>query len=91
MELIVARDGATTREEFERGLASLKGRTAWASGYWQYSTNEQIAWNSIENTPRQVMALAQHLVSTVRRASRPIAGAPESTSSTKANIPANLG
>jgi hypothetical protein len=91
MELIVARDGAVTREEFERGLASLKGRTAWTSGYWQYSTNEQIAWNSIENTPRQVMALAQHLVSPVRRASRPIAVAPESTSTTKAIIPANLG
>jgi DGQHR domain-containing protein len=72
MELIVARDAATSREDFERGLAGLKGRTAWTSGYWQYSSHEQVAWNSIENTPRQIMALAQHLVSTVRRLSRPI-------------------
>jgi DGQHR domain-containing protein len=72
MELIVARDAAASREDFERGLAGLKGRTAWTSGYWQYSSQEQVAWNSIENTPRQIMALAQHLVSTVRRASRPI-------------------
>jgi DGQHR domain-containing protein len=78
MELLVARDGASTREEFERGLGALKGRTAWTSGYWQFSPNEQVAWNSIENTPRQIMALAQHLVSVVRRASRPSAVGVES-------------
>jgi DGQHR domain-containing protein len=73
MELIVARDAASTREQFERGLGALKGHTAWTSGYWQFSPSEQVAWNSIENTPRQIMALAQHLVSVVRRASRPSA------------------
>ena len=86
MELIVARDGAAKREDFERGLAGLKGRTAWTSGSWQYSVHEQVAWNSIENTPRQIMALAQHLVSTVRRASRPIAVDAESAS--RAKVPA---
>jgi hypothetical protein len=88
MELIVARDGATTRAEFERGLAGLKGRTAWTSGAWQYSATEQVAWNSIENTSRQIMALAQHLVSTVRRASRPMVIGAELPEARKTKLPA---
>ena len=91
MELIVARDAAVTREEFEHGLQALKGRTAWTSGYWHYSNKEQVAWNSVENTPRQIMGLAQHLVSAVRQASRPIAVGGEAPLSAPAHVPANSG
>jgi DGQHR domain-containing protein len=66
METIAARHGASTAEEFADGLKALKGRTAWTSGYWQFSETERVPWNAIENTPRQIMALAQHLVGIVR-------------------------
>jgi DGQHR domain-containing protein len=69
METIAARHGATTAAEFAEGLKVLKGRTAWCSGYWQFSETERIPWNAIENTPRQIMTLAQHLVAIVRRPS----------------------
>jgi hypothetical protein len=69
METIAARHGALTAEEFSEGLKPLRGRTAWTSGFWQFSDTERIPWNAIENTPRQIMALAQHLVAIVRRPS----------------------
>jgi DGQHR domain-containing protein len=69
METIAARHGAKTAAEFAEGLKVLKGRTAWTSGYWQFSETETVPWNAVENTPRQIMALAQHLVSIVRRTS----------------------
>ena len=67
METLVARTGASTAEQFCTGLACLKGRTYWTSGSWKFGDDEVIPWNHLENTPRQVMALAQHLVSIVRR------------------------
>lgn len=67
METIAARQGAATAADFAKGLMVLKGRTAWTSGYWQFSETERVPWNAIENTPRQIMALAQHLVGIVRR------------------------
>jgi DGQHR domain-containing protein len=66
MELLVGRDGAQTRKEFARGLASLKGRTAWTSGSWKFSESEQLPWNRLENTHRQIVALAHYLVTVVR-------------------------
>ncbi len=67
METIAARHGASTASEFAAGLLPLKGRTAWTSGFWQFSDTERVPWNAIENTPRQIMALAQYLVGIVRR------------------------
>jgi hypothetical protein len=67
MELLVGRDGAQTKEEFMRGLSVLQGRTAWTSGSWRFSDTEEVPWNKLENTSRQINGLAQHLVSIVRR------------------------
>jgi hypothetical protein len=72
MELLIAREGARTQQDFERGLSVLKGKTAWTSGAWHFSDSEVVPWNSIENTPRQIMALSQHLLSLVRRGGKPL-------------------
>jgi DGQHR domain-containing protein len=69
METIAARYGASSAADFAEGLKLLKGRTAWTSGCWQFSDTERVPWNAVENTPRQIMALAQHLVGIVRRPS----------------------
>jgi DGQHR domain-containing protein len=68
METVAARHNARTAAEFAAALMVLKERTAWTSGYWQFSETERVPWNAVENTPRQIMTLAQHLVSIVRRA-----------------------
>lgn len=66
MEFLVGRDGAQSREDFAKGLAVLKEKTAWTSGVWKFSESEQLPWNRLENTHRQIMALSQYLVTTVR-------------------------
>jgi len=67
METVAARFGARTATEFAEGLRPLIGHTAWTSGYWQFSESERVPWNAIENTPRQIMTLSQHLVGILRR------------------------
>jgi DGQHR domain-containing protein len=70
MELLVGRDGAQTQDDFARGLSALKGHTAWTTGSWRFSDSEEVPWNKLENTSRQINGLAQHLVSIVRRQSQ---------------------
>jgi DGQHR domain-containing protein len=67
MELLYARDGARDRACFRRGLAALKGRTAWTQGSWRFSDTEVVPWNGVQNVQRQIMGLAQHLVTVVKR------------------------
>lgn len=70
MELLVGRDGAQKKEDFVRGLSVLQGQTAWTCGSWRFSETEAIPWNKLENNSRQIHALAQHMVSIVRRESQ---------------------
>jgi DGQHR domain-containing protein len=71
MELLYARDGARERSAFRRGLSVLKGRTAWTHGSWRFSDSEVVPWNAIQNVPRQILELAQHLVTVVKRSPAP--------------------
>jgi DGQHR domain-containing protein len=80
MDEIYARSHATSKEAFVDGLAPLIGRTAWTEGHWKFGDGEVVSWNHIENTPRQIQQLAEHLVSIVRTAHR----SPRSASKRKA-------
>jgi DGQHR domain-containing protein len=74
MEFLYARDGARDRAAFRYGLAVLKGRTAWTRGSWRFGESEVIPWNKIQNTPGQIIALAQHLIALVKRSRASEAG-----------------
>lgn len=67
MELLYARDNARDRVAFRKGLAVLKGRTAWTRGSWKFGDTEIVPWNAIQNVQRQIMGLAQYLVTVVKR------------------------
>lgn len=66
MEFLRGNSGVMSAKQFAAGLAPLKGRTAWTSGTWVFSDAERVPWNKLENTHRQIAALAQHLVTIVR-------------------------
>lgn len=51
----------------QKGLMPLVGRTAWSKGYWNFSSDERRAWNSLQNVPRDIMQLAHHLVGVTKR------------------------
>jgi hypothetical protein len=67
MELLYAREGARDRVAFARGLRVLKGKTAWTRGAWKFGEDDVVPWNGVENVQRQIMALAQHLVTLIKR------------------------
>lgn len=69
MDELHARSHSYTKEAFVEGLSVLKNRCAWTEGQWHYSDGEVVAWNHVENTPRQMQQLSAHLVNAVRTAS----------------------
>jgi DGQHR domain-containing protein len=66
MDEIYARRHATSQADFEEGLAPLVGKTAWTDGHWNFADGEVVRWNRIENVPRQIQQLSEHLVGLVR-------------------------
>jgi hypothetical protein len=78
MEILAGRVDASSVEDFEAGLACLKGKTAWTSGSWDFDGEER-RWNSIQNINRDIALLTHHLTSIVKadlRAKRREAPAP---------------
>lgn len=71
MDEIYARAHSSSVDTFVAGLQPLVGKTAWTAGKWTFADGEQVPWNRVEFTPRQVQQLAEHLVSVVRQARQP--------------------
>jgi hypothetical protein len=69
MDLLYGNQDATTAEDFVVGLELLKPYTAWTSGHWK-TTEYEIPWNDIQNTPSDIDLLTRHLVSTTKRQMR---------------------
>lgn len=65
MEILAERADARTVQDFEEGLACLKGKTAWTSGAWHFDGEER-RWNSIQNINRDIALLTHHLTSIVK-------------------------
>lgn len=67
MDLLYTQQGATTAKEFQIGLQLLKPHTAWTSGTWSIPDYNDIPWNDIQNTPKDIDLLTRYLVSTTKR------------------------
>jgi DGQHR domain-containing protein len=65
METLALLDGARTWEQFAHGLGCLIGRTAWASGEWDFS-DETRTWRSLQNINRDITTLHNYLDSIIR-------------------------
>lgn len=57
-------------QDFAAGLARLAPMCRWTSGYWHFSNDHLRRWNDLQNTPRDIHLLTDHLLSEYRRASR---------------------
>jgi len=69
METLFSMYGAKTEDAFVAGLKPLIGKVAWTSGVWDFAHDDIRKWNSIQNVPRDIRQLSQHLISTIRRGS----------------------
>ncbi|MBN8472362.1 DGQHR domain-containing protein [Corallococcus exiguus] len=65
-------NAAPTQADFERELALVRDACAWTSGTWAFPAGER-RWNDLQNTPKEVALLAQHLGALYRerRAAKP--------------------
>jgi len=68
MELLYSINGATTEDEFVKGLKLIKPYTSWTSGYWKLNDSDIRPWNGIQNTPSDIQLLTDYLVKVTKKA-----------------------
>jgi DGQHR domain-containing protein len=54
-----------TQAEFAAELATLATRCAWTEGVWRIGADE-LAWNQLQNTPKDILCLSDHLLAIYR-------------------------
>ena len=57
-------------QDFAGGLALVAPCCRWTGGYWQFTKDHLRRWNDLQNTPRDIQLLADHLLAQYRRAVR---------------------
>jgi DGQHR domain-containing protein len=57
-----------TGDEFAQELGRISDQCAWMDGFWQFGVADQCRWNELQNTPRHIKVLSDHLVGVYRRA-----------------------
>jgi DGQHR domain-containing protein len=57
-----------TVEEFEQEIGRISDHCAWMEGFWRFSADDRRHWNELQNTPRDIKTLSDHLVGAYRRA-----------------------
>ncbi|MNS62153.1 hypothetical protein D3C72_952030 [compost metagenome] len=67
METLALLDNARTWSEFKPGLDSLRGKTAWTSGSWDFGDGDKRHWKALNVTSRDVATLTKHVEGIVRR------------------------
>jgi DGQHR domain-containing protein len=59
-------EGIPTSRSFAAELAKIKDDCQWTAGVWPLAHDDQRRWNELQNTPRDIRALADYLVRTYR-------------------------
>lgn len=54
--------GIPTAEQFQADLEPLAAVCRWTDGYWEFGPGVQRKWNEVQNTPKDIQVLANHLL-----------------------------
>ena len=57
--------------DFEGELQLIVDDCAWTEGEWVFAADDRRRWNELQNTPRDIKTLSDHLVTAYRRRSDP--------------------
>lgn len=57
-----------TAAEFERELMMVAPSCAWTTGVWQFAPGDERRWNELQNVPRDIKLLTDHLLRCYRDA-----------------------
>lgn len=63
-------DRLPTEADFTEALEALAPVCRWTSGYWSFDGDTLRRWNNLQNTPRDIQALADYLLREHRRLAR---------------------
>ena len=55
---------------FEKHILLIEPLCRWTAGFWQFGPASERRWNELQNTPRDIQLLANHLLSVHRRLAR---------------------
>lgn len=55
-------EGIPSSEEFEDELKLIAGQCCWTEGTWKFAGGETCAWNELQNTPKDILRLSDHLL-----------------------------
>lgn len=70
MEHLHSATGASKSSDFAEGLITLKGKTAWTEGCWEFGHDNRRPWNGLQFVPRDYLELGQYLVKVIKTAHR---------------------
>lgn len=59
-----------TIDDFATGLELIKPECKWTSGFWNFGNDVLRQWNDLQNTPRDIQLLADHLLREFRKRSK---------------------
>lgn len=68
MEYIYSTTGSIDKIVYLKALKKLKGKCAWADGYWEFGKDNRRPWNGIQFVPRDYMELSQYLLRLIKGA-----------------------
>jgi DGQHR domain-containing protein len=57
-----------TSDEFAEELRLIKGQCHWTKGNWKFAGGDSCAWNELQNTPKDILRLSDHLLRLYREA-----------------------
>jgi DGQHR domain-containing protein len=69
------KESRLTSAIFADGLSPLAEVCRWTDGYWDFGPNQQLKWNDLQNVPKHVQLLTNHLLVEYRNRVRSRAGA----------------
>jgi DGQHR domain-containing protein len=68
-EIVYRHDAALpTPADFAHELARIREDCAWTEGFWHFGDDDRRRWNELQNTPRDIKALSDHLLRCYRQA-----------------------
>jgi len=69
MDTVAERFGktrTTVTSNFAAALKALAPNCHWSSGIWHFGGDNQLRWNEVQNVPRHIQMLANHLLTSLR-------------------------
>lgn len=67
---VLGEESIPTSDEFAAELDLVAEDCRWMQGDWEFSNGDRLPWNELQNTPKHILRLTDHLLSIYRAAAR---------------------